>query len=512
MKLKRIVALLLVAVLATFALASCGSGKYTVTFNSNGGSDVTSVEVEKDATVAEPTAPTKDGYVFAGWYADAALTDAWDFAADKVSDDVTIYAKWTPTAATLEKLADEALENVPAKVTMTTTSASGQDTETVENVIIIDGNNFEMEMNGVSLIYVDGVVYYKSGESKMRMVMSGSDAQSGLAQSGFSAPFIATENFDNVDMVEANGKYTVTCTGLKASAEDALLEAILGASLPVGYTVTFNEVELSFVVSDGKYESTTISCNITTSYASHTATGDISISTAFDYDVSAIEAPADADSYVWMAMSYEEYAEADVDSLVVIEGYVQDKQSWWNNKGTFYLQDKNGGAYFLYELACTKEEYDALVVGTKMQVVGYKAEWSGEVEIINATFTVIPGDTYVAPAFDITNLLDEVDLIRFQNRKVSFKNMTVVASNEDGAAFLYKWDGSGSADSDSDLYFKASVNGNTYTFVIEYYLTGPDSDAYKAVQALKVGDVIDMEGFLYWYEGAQPHITSVTVK
>ncbi len=43
-------------------------------------------------------------------------------------------------------------------------------------------------------------------------------------------------------------------------------------------------------------------------------------------------------------------------------------------------------------------------------------------------------------------------------------------------------------------------------------LTGADTDVYKAVKNLKVGDTIDMEGFLYWYEGVNPHITKVTVK
>ena len=38
------------------------------------------------------------------------------------------------------------------------------------------------------------------------------------------------------------------------------------------------------------------------------------------------------------------------------------------------------------------------------------------------------------------------------------------------------------------------------------------TEVYDAVEALKVGDVIDLEGFLYWYNGAQPHITSVVVK
>ena len=45
---------------------------------------------------------------------------------------------------------------------------------------------------------------------------------------------------------------------------------------------------------------------------------------------------------------------------------------------------------------------------------------------------------------------------------------------------------------------------------MEFYLCGQDTDVYKAVEALQVGDVIDLEGFLYWYEGANPHIISVT--
>ena len=88
--------------------------------------------------------------------------------------------------------------------------------------------------------------------------------------------------------------------------------------------------------------------------------------------------------------------------------------------------------------------------------------------------------------------------------------MTVEAANDDGDAFLYKWDGSGTEG--DDLYFNVSLDGNTYTFTVESYLCDKDSDVYKAVQNLKVGDVVDMEGFLYWYEGVNPHITSVSVQ
>ena len=120
---------------------------------------------------------------------------------------------------------------------------------------------------------------------------------------------------------------------------------------------------------------------------------------------------------------------------------------------------------------------------------------------------------WVAEAMDVTSLLGSDDLIKHQNKFVSFKGMTVEpsvdgAGNE--AAYLYKWDGSGQ-DGD-DLYFNVSLNGNTYNFTVESYLCDSSTDVYAAVKALEIGQTVDMEGFLYWYEGVNPHITSVTVK
>ena len=204
-------------------------------------------------------------------------------------------------------------------------------------------------------------------------------------------------------------------------------------------------------------------------------------------------------------MTYAEYMAADVDTQVVIEAYVQAKQSWWEDQATVYAQDKDG-AYFLYNMACSQEDYDKLVQGTKIKVTGYKSEWSGEIEIIDATFEIEDG-SYIAKALDVTDLLGTDDLIKHQNEFVAFNGMTVEDSG-DGAAYLYKWDGSGS-DGD-DLYFKVSLNGQTYSFTVESYLCDNTTDVYAAVKNLKVGDVIDMEGFLYWYEGVNPHITSVT--
>lgn len=213
-------------------------------------------------------------------------------------------------------------------------------------------------------------------------------------------------------------------------------------------------------------------------------------------------------------MYYADYVAAALDTEVTIETYVQAKQGWWEKEGvggvaTFYTQDKEG-AYFLYDMPCSKEDYDKLVPGTKIKVKGFKSEWKGEVEIIDATYEIEKG-SYIATAFDVTSILANQDeLIKHQNEFVAFKGMTVEKiTDKDGneAAFLYNWDGSG--EEGNDLYFNVSLDGTTYNFTVESYLCGKDTDVYKAVKELKVGDKIDLEGFLYWYDSANPHITAV---
>ena len=209
-------------------------------------------------------------------------------------------------------------------------------------------------------------------------------------------------------------------------------------------------------------------------------------------------------------MTYAEYMAAKEDTQVVIEAYVQAKQSWWDEKATVYLQDKDG-AYFAYNMACSQADYDKLTPGTKIKVTGTKSSWSGEIEIVDATFEIETGKTFIAKAADLTSIFgDETALLAHQNEFVAFKGLTVEASTDaegNEAAFLYKWNGTGSEG--DDLYFKVSLNGVSYNFTVESYLCGKDTDVYKAVQALKVGDKIDVEGFLYWYEGVNPHITGV---
>ena len=213
--------------------------------------------------------------------------------------------------------------------------------------------------------------------------------------------------------------------------------------------------------------------------------------------------PADETS---KAMTYEEFMAAEADAEVTIESYVQATQGWWDNTIVIYLQGPDG-AYFSYGTKCSEEDAAKLVPGTKVRITGTKAVFNGEVEVMDGTFEFVNAAPWVAEALDVTALLGTEELEKHMNKKVSFKGMTVAAANDEGAAFLYKWDGSGKAG--DDLYFNVSLGDKTYNFCVESYLTGDGTDVYEAVESWKVGDVVDLEGFLYWYNAAQPHITSV---
>ena len=206
-------------------------------------------------------------------------------------------------------------------------------------------------------------------------------------------------------------------------------------------------------------------------------------------------------------MTHEEYAAAELDSEVCIETYVQATQSWWDNKITVYGQSEDG-AYFIYELACSEEDAAKLVPGQKIRVKGFKSEWAGEVEITDASFELLEADPWIAEAEDVTDLLGGDTLIDHMNELVVVKGVTVEAYDESGAAFAYK----NAEEKTDDLYFKVSKDGQTYEFCVEFYLCGKDTDVYKAVEGLKVGDVIDVTGFLYWYNGANLQATAIAAE
>lgn len=81
--------------IATLFLAacSCSKGEFTVTFDSTGGSSVSSQTVQKGESAKSPADPTKEGYTFAGWYLNLSDSSTYDFSKE-VTKDITLKAKW----------------------------------------------------------------------------------------------------------------------------------------------------------------------------------------------------------------------------------------------------------------------------------------------------------------------------------------------------------------------------------------------------------------------------------
>jgi uncharacterized repeat protein (TIGR02543 family) len=67
--------------------------QYTLSFDSNGGSEVTAITQDFNTEVTAPSAPTKEGYSFDGWYSDSELTSLYSFTT-MPAQNLTLYAKW----------------------------------------------------------------------------------------------------------------------------------------------------------------------------------------------------------------------------------------------------------------------------------------------------------------------------------------------------------------------------------------------------------------------------------
>ena len=131
-------------------------------------------------------------------------------------------------------------------------------------------------------------------------------------------------------------------------------------------------------------------------------------------------------------------------------------------------------------------------------MTGYKGAWAEEVEVMDATFVFVDGGiNYIAEPVDLTAVLGTEELITYQNQLATFKGMTV-------KSIEFK-----NGEPGDDIYVNLTLNGADYSFCVERYLTGPETEVYATVSALQAGDVIDVTGFVYWYNGINTHITAV---
>lgn len=167
-----------------FNIVFTGGESYTVTFESNGGSAVESQTVSEGDPASRPVDPTKSGYVFGGWYIDAALSTPYTFGT-VVSTNTTLYAKWYE---------DVIFTSVPS----------------VKDIIAtVDGRNVTLSLDAEDYIYIiwdmgDNAEYTTYGNS-------------------------VTHSY------EKSGEYTVTATAVNS----------YGSASPVTYKVDVGQSEKS---------------------------------------------------------------------------------------------------------------------------------------------------------------------------------------------------------------------------------------------------------------------------
>ncbi len=90
---KKLAGTMAVMVVAMLPGCSCGDKVYKVTFDYGTDASDMTIEITDKGTITQPDNPTRDGYVFAGWYKDSEYTIPYDFAT-AVGEDFTLYAKW----------------------------------------------------------------------------------------------------------------------------------------------------------------------------------------------------------------------------------------------------------------------------------------------------------------------------------------------------------------------------------------------------------------------------------
>ena len=97
-----VLAILAMALVLSCALVACNKtdtpdapkNEFTITFDTQGGSEVKPLVLKEGETITLPSNPTKDGSVFDGWYLDSSYTQAFD-STKRIDSNMVLYAKWT---------------------------------------------------------------------------------------------------------------------------------------------------------------------------------------------------------------------------------------------------------------------------------------------------------------------------------------------------------------------------------------------------------------------------------
>ena len=185
---KRKLSVILAAVLMlalSFTFVACGeqSSKYTITFNSMGGSDVAAITAAAGEQVTAPAAPAKDGYEFLGWFESsdggATLSETEFTVGYMPSKNVTVYAKWESVSEVGKTYAvkDYKTDVIFTSDDSTVIPASDEDKQTYSVMRIKFKDNRGIELSVGSGMKDDTRFYAVNDENCVEFFETAEDAQ-----------------------------------------------------------------------------------------------------------------------------------------------------------------------------------------------------------------------------------------------------------------------------------------------------------------------------------------------
>ena len=168
---KIVLAIILIVVLslcvsALFACASKSEGdtpnNYIISFNTNGGSQIKSITLKAGSSLTLPEPPTKEGYVFLGWFFDNKLEREVNVAMFRAVSNITIFAGWESVDTYRHHIKVGELENGEISILNPSDARASKGTEVVVSVSADDGYELvynTLKANNILLQYESGQRY-----------------------------------------------------------------------------------------------------------------------------------------------------------------------------------------------------------------------------------------------------------------------------------------------------------------------------------------------------------------
>ena len=187
----------------------------TVTFNTNEGSTVEPQYLLSGASekATKPVDPTREGYIFKGWYADSSLGTEYDFSS-AVEADITIYAGWTDTKEELKALVTTATglvaEGTEAGKAYLNTAIS------TANVVVNNADATTEEITEAFNNLTDAIAVYR--DTSLSALLVDGTAIAGFSATAYQYSYSLAPAITNVPTVTANAIATcAACVIVPAS-------------------------------------------------------------------------------------------------------------------------------------------------------------------------------------------------------------------------------------------------------------------------------------------------------